>query len=88
MLKQEISEIQALTQQLHTENSTLKETLKEYQSKFTELTSSRIKAEQESQKNALELLKRKQMMEEEVKLRLEFENKINKINNYNRKLQV
>lgn len=28
------------------------------------------------------------MMEEEVKLRLEFENKINKINNYNRKLQV
>lgn len=30
----------------------------------------------------------KRLLEDEVKLRTEFESKINKLNNYNRKLQV
>ena len=34
----------------------------------------------------MELYKVKKLLEDEIKLRLEFENKINKLNNYNKKL--
>lgn len=36
----------------------------------------------------MDLIKAKSQLEDEVRLRLDFEQKINKLNNYNRKLQV
>ena len=54
--------------------------------KFSDSAEAQLQAEQMAQKTTAQLLKAKRACEEEVKLRLEFERKINTLNNYNRKL--